>query len=164
MDLHTSPVGMLHLQPLRDGLPEEARHYLNSARIFLSIDRAVHSANPRKCGYILEKRLIHPCATCNKGPAKNRHHDYIKVSLGDSLADANDYVDYERFIPELCIGDTSNGRGSDAVMDVVAAFPNAMRQYWIDVTIRSPRADRYNLTAGSNASNTIGLAASGGCK
>ena len=119
------------------------------------LTEAVHSANPRKCCEILDKRLIHPCASCNKGPAKNSQHDYLKVSLGDSLADANAHVDYERVIPELCIGDKSNGRGSDAVMDVVAAFPNATRQYWIDVTVRSPHADRYNQSAGSKASSSL---------
>lgn len=66
-------------------------------------------------------------------------------------------------MPEICKGDTSTGRGTDAVMDIVAAFPNATRQYWIDVTVRSPHADRYNETA-RNASNTTGLAASEGAK
>ena len=82
----------------------------------------------------------------------------------DRETDANAHVDYERVIPELCIGDTSSGRGSDAIMDVVATFPNATRQYGIDVTVRSPHADRNNTTAGTNASNTFGLAASGDCK
>jgi hypothetical protein len=131
---------------------------------FCQLAEAVHSANPRKGGEIFDKRLIHPCASCNKGPAKNRQHDFLKVSLSDSLGDANARVDYERVIPELCIGDTSNGCGSDAIMDVVATFPNATRQYWIDVTIRSPHANRYNTSAGTNASNTIVLAASEGCK
>ena len=79
-----------------------------------------------------------PCAACSKGPSKNRQHDSLKVSLGGSLADANAHVDYERVIPEHCIDDTSNGRGSDAVMDVVEAIPGAARQCWIDVTIRTP--------------------------
>ena len=31
------------------------------------LTEAVHSANPRKCGEVLDRRLIHPCAACNKG-------------------------------------------------------------------------------------------------
>jgi hypothetical protein len=49
-------------------------------------------------------------------------------------------------------------------MDIVAAFPNATRQYWIDVTVRSPHADRYNTSAVRNATNTVGYAASDGAK
>ena len=49
-------------------------------------------------------------------------------------------------------------------MDVVAAFPNATRQYWIDVTVRSPHAERYNQSDERNAQNVPGLAASKGCQ
>ena len=56
---------------------------------FCQLTEAVHSENLRTCGEILDRRLIEPCAPCNKGPAKNRQHDYLKVSLGDSLYDAN---------------------------------------------------------------------------
>lgn len=105
---------------------------------FCQLMEGAHSTNPRKCGEILDLRLIHPCAACNKGPVKNRQHDYLKLSLGDSLHAAHAHVDYERVVPELCLGDKSTGRGSDAVLDIVAVFPNAMRQYWIDVTISTP--------------------------
>ncbi len=49
-------------------------------------------------------------------------------------------------------------------LDIVAAFPNATRQYWIDVTVRSPHADRYNESASRNATNVVGYAASDGAK
>jgi hypothetical protein len=73
-------------------------------------------------------------------------------------------MDFERLVPELCRGDTTKGIATDAIMDIVAAFPNATRQYWIDVTVRSPHAERYNTSAARNAANTVGHAASEGAK
>ena len=118
----------------------------------------------RTCGELLDHRLTHPCSACAKGPAKNRTHEFLKTTLGNALHACQSQLDFERLVPELCRGDTSKGRGTDAIMDIVAAFPNATRQYWIDVTVRSPHADRYNTSAARNAANTVGMAASDGVK
>ena len=48
-------------------------------------------------------------------------------------------------------------------MDVVAAFPTSTRQHWIDVTTRSPHAERYNEHRTDNASHVPGYAAPRGC-
>ena len=34
--------------------------------------------NPQKCGKPLDSRLVHPTTACEKGPAKNRMHTFIK--------------------------------------------------------------------------------------
>jgi len=118
----------------------------------------------RPCGEILDYRLTHPCSACAKGPAKNRTHEFLKTSLGNALQACQAQMDFERLVPELCRGDTTKGIATDAIMDIVAAFPNATRQYWIDVTVRSPHAERYNTSAARNAANTVGHAASEGAK
>ena len=51
----------------------------------------------------------------------------------------------------------SDGKIVDAIMDVVVAFPNATRQYWFDVTVRSPHAARYNDTIRHNAAEVQGF-------
>jgi hypothetical protein len=116
------------------------------------------------CGEQLDYRLTHPCSVCGKGPAKHRSHEFLKLSLAGALLQNQAQMDIERLVPELCRGNTSKGTATDAIMDIVAAFPNATRQYWIDVTVRSPHADRYNTSAARNAANTVGRAASDGAK
>jgi hypothetical protein len=128
------------------------------------LTEGANTANARPCGEILDRRLTHPCANCGKGPAKNRAHEFLKYTLSEVLHSAQAQQDIERLVPELCRGDTSNGRGADAIMDIVASFPNATRQYWIDVTVRSPHADRYNESGTRNAANTVAFAASEGVK
>jgi hypothetical protein len=118
----------------------------------------------RTCGEMLDRRNTHPCAACIKGPAKLRTHEFLKISLANALQQCQAQTDLERLVPELCRGDVSKGTATDAIMDIVAAFPNATRQYWIDVTVRSPHADRYNTSAAHNAANTVSFAASDGAK
>ena len=50
------------------------------------------------------------------------------------------------------------------LLDVVAAFPNATRQYWFDATVRSPHAARYNETVRHNATDVPGYAVHKGCQ
>ena len=114
----------------------------------------------RTCGEFLDHRLTHPCSACAKGPAKNRTHEFLKTSLGNAFQVCQAQMDFERLVLELCRGDTSKGIATDAIMDIVAAFPNATRQYWIDVTVRSPNAERYNTSDARNAANTVAHAAS----
>ena len=78
--------------------------------------------------------LTHPTTTCEKGPGKNRMHNYVKAGLAACLRAAGAEVDVERCIPDLSkVG--PDGTIVDAIMDVVASFPNATRQYWFDVTV-----------------------------
>ena len=101
MDLHTAPGE--YLTSSHFVMASQKRLGTISVRggFFFQLTEAVHSANPGKCGEILDKRLIHPCAAYNKGPVKNSQHDYLEVSMGDSLADAKAHVDYERVAPDL---------------------------------------------------------------
>ena len=84
--------------------------------------------NPQRCWKTLDPHLTHPTTTCEKGPAKNRMHNFVKAGLAACLRTAGAEVDVERCIPELSrIG--PDDTIEDAVMDVVASFPNATRQY-----------------------------------
>ena len=111
----------------------------------------------------MDPHLTHPTTACEKGPAKNRMHTFLKTGLASCLKAAGAEVDMERCIPELCrIG--PDGKYVDAIMDVVVSFPNATRQYWFDATVRSPHASRYNETVRHNATDVPGYAAHKGCQ
>ena len=114
------------------------------------------------CGQPLDKRMRHTTAGCRKGVAKNRPHDALKRMLARLLAAAGAFVDEERIVPELCLGDPTKDDYMEATMDIVATFPTATSQCWIDVTIRSPHAVNYNQSPIINAANTPGVAAEAG--
>ena len=80
MYLLTSPLRILHLPPLCDGLPGAVRHYLSNGRIFCQLAEAVYSANPRSCCEILDRRLIHraPLATRDQQRAGNIPHSLTR--------------------------------------------------------------------------------------
>ena len=149
-------------------------HFQHATRKRLGLARAPPGATcriPNKngqatpcCGEVLDYRLTHPGTTCTKGPAKNRIHNYLKKTLHNCLHLAGAEVDLERCVPELTRETHRPDGGIDAIMDVVAAFPTATRQHWIDVTTRSPHAERYNTHATANASHVPGFAASKGCQ
>jgi len=116
----------------------------------------------QRCDLNLDPYLTHPTTTCEKGIAKNRMHNFVRAGLAACLRAAGAEVDVERCIPDLSrVGE--NGQIVDAIMDVVAVFPNATRQYWFDVTVKSPHAARYNQVA-AGAASIPGHAAGEGCK
>ena len=52
-------------------------------------------------------------------------------------------VDYERIVPELS-GRAQSGRtAADAILDLYVTFPGSTQRYLVDVTVRSPHAQRY---------------------
>ena len=118
----------------------------------------------RRCGEMLDWRLTHPTTTCVQHGAKNRAHDFLKNNIAHQLRDAGAFVDIERCVPDLVKETDRTDGGIDAIMDVVAAFPNATRQHWIDVTVRSPHAERYNTSGTRNACNCPGFAATKGAE
>ena len=82
----------------------------------------------------MDPRLLH-VTTCASGMARQRRHRAVQRVLGQELAAAGGFVDYERYI-----GSLSNGSTPDARMDVTCWFPGAGAWHLLDVTVRAPHA------------------------
>eukprot|EP00973_Karenia_brevis_P029599 4083168-Karenia_brevis.AAC.1 len=104
------------------------------------------------CGHVLDEKMVHP-TICKQGVSRMRPHRALAASACALLRKAGAEVDTERVVPELLSGDPGVRRATageeetpavDAKLDLVASFLAGPKQYWLDVTIRSPHAARYD--------------------
>ena len=102
---------------------------------------------PKKCGEQLDANGDHQ-VQCERGPMRTRKHDDIADVYADILEEAGGIARREAFVPEL-------SRGTEAWLDVWAGGIIEMPDLLLDITVRHPRAERYQPAA----SHTAGAAA-----
>ena len=105
------------------------------------VPRAKLDGDAAFCGCPLDGPLIHP-HRCKAGPARLRPHRGLATVLAQQAKQAGAHVDMERACPHLYL-DQGEGRILEAIMDVVFHFPGGPSVRHIDVTVRSPHAERY---------------------
>ena len=71
-----------------------------------------------------------------------RPHRALAATLAAKLRAGGAEVDLERTVVELAKYD-AEGRVTEAILDLYVVFPGAVAPFYIDVTIRCPRAERY---------------------
>ena len=103
--------------------------------------RAAEHDEPDLCGHVLDPSLQRP-VLCNQGPARMRPHRALAATLAAKLRAGGAEVDLERTVVELAKYD-AEGRVTEAILDLYVVFPGAVAPFYIDVTIRCPRAERY---------------------
>lgn len=106
---------------------------------------ATENSNPPpcsgKCGRRVGRRAGH-ATVCNKGPSQRRAYTALERTLGSLLREAGANVDLEMTVPEL-LEALPKGEAREAIMDLVVWWPGSTHCHLIDVTIRSPHAERY---------------------
>jgi hypothetical protein len=87
----------------------------------------------------------HHHENCQRGAAHMRPHRNLAATLAALIRRAGGTADIERYVPELYdhVGGADDRRVRLAIMDVVAHFPGALVQKWLDVSVRSAHAERY---------------------
>ena len=93
-----------------------------------------------KCQAEMTDPCVHP-HLCKRGPARQRPHRALMVSLKQVLERAGAEVDLERAIPALYRVD-SDGKVTEAILDAVVITPGCSSSLPLDVTIRCPHAKR----------------------
>ena len=97
------------------------------------------------CGEMCDTSPWHPMQ-CQHGGAKMRPHRLLQKALARRLQFSGAHVDEERHIPELydMVWDKTLRKQVPrvALMDVVASFPGLPAPFLIDVSVRSPAAER----------------------
>ena len=71
-----------------------------------------------------------------------RPHRALAATLARELRRCGAEVDLERTVVELTQTD-ERGRVTEAILDLVLTFPGSVQPLYVDVTIRSPHASRY---------------------
>jgi len=98
-----------------------------------------------KCLVEMTDPCIHP-HLCTRGPARQRPHRALMVSMKKVLERAGAEVDLERAMPALYRMD-SEGKVTEAILDAVIIPPGCPSSTPVDVTIRCPHAQRTNKRA-----------------
>ena len=78
-------------------------------------------------------------------------------TLATLLRKSKAHVDIERAVPQLYKVDRDSGHVTEAILDVVSNHPGGLSLTMVDVTVRSPHADRY-----AHTDRVPGVAATGG--
>ena len=107
-----------------------------------------------KCLAEMSDPCIHP-HLCKRGPARQRPHRALMVSLKRVLERAGAEVDLERSIPALYRIDTE-GKVTEAILDAVIITPGCFGTVPVDVTIRCPHAQRTTTRASETPSVAAG--------
>ena len=97
------------------------------------------------CETLVDWRGLH-AELCGIGPVRQRTHKAIARTRGFCLKRTGANIDYERVVPHL-YNWRPNGSCEEAYMDLWCAWAGSLSNTKIDVTIRSPFADRYKQTA-----------------
>ena len=103
---------------------------------------SIPRADGSLCGCAVDTFGVH-LSLCKAGPARLRPHTALARRLGMQLRAVRGFVDYERPVPDLFTVDPHTGAISEAVLDIVCTFPGATSYHAVDVSIRSPDAERY---------------------
>eukprot|EP00974_Lingulodinium_polyedra_P104752 10141371-Lingulodinium_polyedra.AAC.1 len=128
----------------------ENEHWVAAARARLGILRrpAQHcrcalptAKGERVCGKELDEAMHHP-QLCSAGPAHKRTHRAVVQALCDQLRRAGADCDVERHEPGWTSIDRK-GEVVDGFSDLRASWPGSARVFRVDVTVRSPHAQRY---------------------
>ena len=101
------------------------------------------------CEQSLSEHPFHPFC-CQYVGAKTRPHRAVQHTLRRLIEQAGDYADLDA-MSELYDWVSNNNEAACkmrcAILDVVSWLPGVLQQLWIDVYVRCPHAERYNLSA-----------------
>ena len=92
------------------------------------------------CLHAITNPCVHP-HICSKGPARLRPHKAVMVAMEQVCKRGGAGVDLERAIPAL-YRVASDGKVTEAILDVVVLSPGSFNSFSVDVTIRCPHSIR----------------------
>ncbi len=95
-----------------------------------------HQQGERRCNAALRNPIEHPYL-CNKGNARLRPHDSMKVKLAAELIALHVYADIERHVPSM-YKINEKGNIEEAILDVVVSYQGEAGMEAIDITIGCP--------------------------
>ena len=116
--------------------------------------RSVCALKQETDGHMCEQSLathpFHPFC-CKYAGARNRPHRVVQCTLRRLVEQAGGHADMQRHVLELYDWHTNKDGKAPvmrcAILDVVSWFPGVLQQYWIDVSVRCPHAERYRDSA-----------------
>ena len=101
---------------------------------------------------------FHPFC-CKYGGARTRPHRAVQHNLRRLIEQAGGYADVERHVPELYDRVKNKDEAAPvrrcAILDVVSWFPGVLQQFWINVSVRCPHAERHNESASKPGVATV---------